>query len=188
MIDTKRPRKGAGVPLRNMRYEVFCQKYVGTCLENAAGAFLAAGFCAASADDAASNASRLMKRPDVIARIKFLRDENYEIARMDRLEAVTLLSDIARAKIQDFLQPDGTIKTHGVPYERALREVDVMESGTGDARRRTIKIKLHDPIAAIINLAKITGMCEPEKSNDAGNGLHELLAEIDGVSHGGPVP
>lgn len=135
----------------------------------------------------------MMYRPDVKERIAYLREQNYELIKMDRAEAVTLLGDFARARIQDFVQTDGSLKIHGVPHERAVREVEVTETVTGKGEdkipRRVTKIKLHNPIDAIANIAKIADLNAPERTVlDESDGLMSILNAIDGKSRGIPMP
>jgi len=85
-LDPSAPGPAPGADgLGNLRHELFCQHYVGDCAGNAAAAYGKAGFNASSPQYMAEGGYRLLRRPEVKARVASLRGELLDQLQIDRL-------------------------------------------------------------------------------------------------------
>jgi len=95
--------------LRNARHEAFCVAYCGECRGNAAASYLQAGFRCKNREIAKRMASRLLKRPDVAARVHHLEDELAEQEKLKAIDAIRHLKAIATASLSDFYDSNGRV-------------------------------------------------------------------------------
>jgi phage terminase small subunit len=115
-----------------------------------------------------NNAYMLTKNSDIAARMLELYNMTAEPVIMDVKERKKRLSELARAKLVDFIDSDGNITTDG-KNNAAIAELSVenFQGGKdGRAESTTKKIKLHNPIAAIQELNKMDGSYKVEQSNN----------------------
>jgi hypothetical protein len=180
------PGASGSTPLNNVRHEAFCQLYAGKCWGNGAKAYKSI-YCEKGKPQALRQlAHQLLTKVDVWQRIEFLRDENLRIIGMDRQEAVQILGEIARGRLQDYVSKDGAVSIHAKPNERAVQEITVTEEFGGEAPRRLTKIKLRDPVAAIERIAKITGLDKPKHIDVTSGGKPIARTEVVLVPAGKP--
>ena len=112
---------------------------------------------------------RLLKKPKIQKYIQEFRDELKERSQTDLVQLLTVLKEIATAKVTDYIDPmvEGGINVdENSPNLHALQEYTVNETikDNGDCYRTT-KIKMHNPIQAIERIAKITGLDQPEQQD-----------------------
>jgi hypothetical protein len=111
----------------------------------------------------------VMHRPKVAQRIQEYREMAHSGTIMQLQEMQERLSEIARGKLTDFVADDGTITTDA-PNNASIAELSVEEYGGNDMSRRgnkTRRIKLHNPVAAMQELAKLRGDYAPERKQIA---------------------
>jgi len=157
--------------LKNMRHEKFCQLYAGKCYGNATQAYKLAGYRPKDDNAAAAVASKLLRNVKVFSRIEYLRAENYKAIGIDRVEILEILTEIARGKLQDFVNKSGGINIHGKKYGRAAESIQTVQVG-GDENPKTVKkIKLRSPVEAIDRICKIVGFDKPVKVEHKGTVL-----------------
>jgi phage terminase small subunit len=149
-----------GTPLKNPRWEKFCQAYVRFT---------------ATQRNAATLAADLLKRPEVRARIAELQAaladiEERAIAKAAERLALTreaVLGQHARiafANMADYIRhgDDGRIVVDLASVERdrmaGIVELVVTERGEGEKRVSTVRIKLGERLGALTNLGKHFGL------------------------------
>ncbi len=141
----------------NSRQEAFCIKYLE--LGNFREAAIAAGYRARSARNAGW---RSMKNPRIAARINELRRRTEDAAVVKILERKRILSEIARARITDYLNDagDGLAVDRGIVNAGAVAEVSVQTrlGRDGQAGSVVTRLKLHDPVRAIDLLNRMEGL------------------------------
>jgi len=165
----------SSTPLKNPRWEKFCQAYVrGETGGNGAASYLAAGY-RVDPKYAARNAVTMLKRPEVRARIAWLQAElaNVEEFAMARAaERLTLSKEavlaqharIGFANMADYIRHDEhgriVIDLANVERDRMAGIVDlvVTERGEGASRVSTVRIKLGERLGALTNLGKHFGL------------------------------
>lgn len=143
------PAEPGSRALANQRWELFCQHYCGDFRRNAAGAYLAAGYRAASTDIASAAALRLLRNVKVAERIDWLDKEAEAVVRLKARDAIERLAAIATARIGDFLDAAGNVdpeKVRNGPLSAAVADyyAVAMPDGTVSAR-----IKLKDDMRAL---------------------------------------
>jgi phage terminase small subunit len=164
-----------GLPLKNPRWEKFCQRYVrGETAGNATASYLAAGFTSSRAN-AKVHASRLMRTPAVPARIAELQRDMLEMEETalktatDRLAlrkhaVLNEMANIGFANLLNYVRQnaDGDLVIDLAAIERdqgaGLVELQMTDTGEGEKRRRTVKIKLGDKFPALVHLGKHLGL------------------------------
>lgn len=149
--------------LKNIRHEKFCQLYAGKCYGNATQAYKLAGYRPKTDSSAAVEASRMLRNVKVFQRIEFLRQENYRAIGIDRVEILEILTEIARGKLQDFVNKSGGISIHGKKYGRAVESIQTVQVGGAENPKTVKKIKLRSPVEAIDRICKIVGFDKPVK-------------------------
>lgn len=114
-----------------------------------------------------SAASHLSTNFNIIKRIEELGQVAESMAVMSVQERQERLSEIARARLSDFIEvgEDGAIKKIDIKtgHSAALQEVVVTEFTGGKdqrARERSTKVKLHDPVRSIAELNKMDHIYE----------------------------
>lgn len=163
-----------GTPLVNTRREKFCQELViGASQSEAARR---AGYGAKVIRSAGSS---LMTYPDIQKRVAELQAAAVDASIMTVIERKARLSEIGRAKIQDYHNEHGALDPFraGVPNPGAVAEVQQEYDSVGLEAYPT-KIKLHDPAKAIDLLNKMEGAYPAAKLEISGRdgGPIELTA------------
>ncbi|MBA7466129.1 hypothetical protein ES707_01304 [subsurface metagenome] len=138
------------------KQETFCVKYFenGSVTEAA----IAAGY---SAKNARKTGSHNFEKPHIKARIQELRDEVKNAAVMSVQERMERLTEIARARLTDFmvLGQDGSWINLGpeVPMTAAIQEITSRTEydDKGASPAVITRIKLHNPLQAIDLLNKM---------------------------------
>jgi phage terminase small subunit len=132
-------------------------------------AYIAAGF-KVSRSTAASNAPRLIRRPDVQAYIAAIRAAAVDETVLTTSEILRFSARLVRAKLGD-LTPDG-------PDGDLLKSYSSSETEMGT----TVRAEKHDPFKAIETHLKLTG-------NDPGTAALQSLAEaLQSLAPASPIP
>lgn len=132
------------------KQETFCVKYFE--LGNATEAALIAGY---SPKYARQNTPKILQCTTVKARIEELRQKVADASVMDVRERQQRLTEIARAKLTDFIElgPDGSWVNLGVetPQGGAIQEIHSSTKYDEHGANPTVhtSVKLHDPMKAI---------------------------------------
>lgn len=136
--------------MKNARHEAFCLGYCGDTRHNGAASYLAAGFRCKSADQAKRLASRLLKRPDVAARVRHLEEELAEAERLKALDALRILRAVATVNFSDFLDERGNVdpqKLKDPELRAAVASADPVT--TKDGAIIGYKLRLKDSLKAL---------------------------------------
>lgn len=134
--------------------KAFCREYVK--VHNATQAAISAGYSKKSASDIAY---QLKNQPEIQDYLKKLMANVYKRNHMEINEAISILADIARANIGDFINEDGTVKQiHEMPRHalNAIEEVEFTtvwevetyqepDLDTGEMINRTVKRPVQVP-------------------------------------------
>ena len=182
-----------GLPLNNPRWEKFCQAYVlGEAAGNAAGSYRAAGYSGATP----RNALRLLNNPAIRARIATLQRD---IVAMEECAMTTVTERLARrresvlgelanigfARITDYVRQtrDGELVIDFVAIERdkgaGIVELRMTETVDGDKRKRDVRIRLGNKVAALAYLGKHLGLfVERIEENDDESLRHLTVDEL----------
>lgn len=138
------------------KQETFCVKYFE--LGNATEAALIAGY---APKYCANNTPKLLKNTKIQVRIQELRQRVEDASVMDVRERQQRLTEIARAKLTDFMElgPDGSWVNLGqeTPQGGAVQEIHSTTKYDENGANPTIhtSVKLHDPMKAIDLLNKM---------------------------------
>ena len=105
--------------------------------------------------------SRFFRQPHILAAINEARAAAAKPLHMQRDEALSILAQIARGQVADYLDDDGRVDP------RALKAlggpaVESLEQESTKGRQRAV-LKLRDPIRAIERIARLMGWDEPER-------------------------
>ena len=165
----------------------FCRAYVSHGDHNKA--VVEAGYAKKSAKEMAR---KLMNNDKVLARIDTLRDRADIASIATHEECCTVLTDIIRCRVGDFIDDDGRVSTNKMQElkaSHAISELDVQE-GKDDRLSPRIKIRMCSKISAIDKLSELRGYKE-EKKPDKGKGTQNLQINIvsnsDGNNNGNAV-
>jgi len=152
------------VALARKRHESFCLHYMSTM--NGSQAALAAGYSARNPKNAHITAWTLLKREDVQARLEELRKATADEAIMSVIEIKQVLSQIGRARLKDYQDSNGRFRPldDNAPNPSAIAEVAY---GWDPVKREAypIRIRLRDPIDAIVELCKLDGTYKKKPMN-----------------------
>jgi len=141
------------------KQETFCVKYFE--LLNGTEAAIQAGY---KRKTAAVIASENLRKPKIWARIQAIRDEVKNAAVMSVQERKERLSEVARARLTDFMElgPDGSWVNIGqeTPQGGAIQEIHSRTEYDEKGAKPTVhtSVKLHDPMKAIDLLNKMDGV------------------------------
>ena len=181
-----------GVPLKNPRWEKFCQLYVqGDTAGSAAASYRAAGFRAGTWLH--TNASKLLNKPAVRARIAELQRDIVHIeetAMKTAIERLALrkeavlgeLAKIGFANLLDYVRTDehGKLVIDLAAIERdkgaALLELQMTETGEGPDRKQSVRIRVGEKLAALAHLGKHLGLFT-ERKDEAHEHLRQLTKD-----------
>lgn len=161
-------------PLKDSRHEAFCQFQVLVSMDGsvlpATHAAVAAGYAPKSAR---SRATKLLTRPEIAARIEWLKGQAATAAVLTREAALRILTDLVHCHLHDDGRPvrliDFADMKHNVvnmdvvpdtPGARAVLEMEtktVVLPGEDPKDVHTTKIKLGDPVTYIAEIAKLQG-------------------------------
>lgn len=148
--------------LRNARHEAFCAAYCGECRGNAAASYLQAGFRCKDREVAKRMASRLLKRPDVAARVRHLEDELAEREKLKAIDAIRHLKAVATASLSDFYDKNGRVdpcKLSDPWLSQVIESVTPIYDRDGNFV--DYKIKLKDSMKAL----ELLGLTKPRQSD-----------------------
>lgn len=152
-------------PLKNVRHEKFALAlFKGKSQKDAA---IEAGYKTKNCE---SIASRLVKKSQVFQRILDLQEMAESDAIMSVIQRKERLSEIARARLTDFVEAgaDGSYINVGLESvnSAALKKVKSRTEYDKDGANAAVitKLELHDPIRAIAELNKMERVYEPEGS------------------------
>lgn len=110
-----------------------------------------------------SHACRLVQSAKIMTRLAELQQAAEDVAVMNVRERKKRLSEIGRARLNEFIDSEGQVTLHG-ENNGALQEVVIEDwRGAGEIQTRNKKIKLHNPIEAIKELNKMGGDYPLEK-------------------------
>lgn len=163
--------------LKNVRHERFALAlFKGMSQKDAA---IEAGY---SPKSAIVNASRLLTKANIIKRVTELQSKAETDTIMSVTERKEKLSEIARARLSDFIEAgqDGAWINVGLDnvHSAALQEVTSRTDYDDDGSKPTVitKIKLHDPVKSISELNKMEGEYPATKlEHDIGEGTKVLF-------------
>lgn len=152
----KKPVASNGLQTRSLddRQDKFCREYLVDF--NASRAAIAAGY---SPKTATGQASELLRKPNIVSRIKELADELMKKTGDPAQRIIVELQEIAFGDMKDFMEwKDGKIewkdsKTLG-DKTKLVQEISESYSATGGSR----KIKLHDKLKAFEMLMRYYGL------------------------------
>lgn len=167
-------------PLINRQWEKFCIEYFGGKTKQDAAK--AAGY---SPRTAGAIASRLLRKVKIIERLQELQEEVASAKIMSVRERKERLSEVARARITDFVEAgaDGAWVNIGLESANsaALQEVKSKTEYDGDGARAAVitNIKLHDPIKAIGELNKMEGEYAPSRMEVMGRDGLPIKVDVD---------
>lgn len=153
-------------PLQNARWERFAQGVFAG--HSATEAYIMAGY---SRNAATECASRLLTNANVQARISELQESAAEFVIMSQAERMERLTEIARARLTDFVTcgPDGSWINVGLEsaHSAAIAEITSSTEYDDNGSKPTVvtKIKLHDPVKAIAELNKMDGAYSPIRAD-----------------------
>lgn len=167
----------------NVRQQRFADAYLANG-GNATEAAIAAGY---SAKTAKQQGSRLLTNADLAAYIQERRDEETELARMDRDEFLAHLEELIRADLRDVAEWDRdsvdliASEELGDEAARSIQSLSVVvetyEGETGSRQTRRIKVRQHDKLRAAMLYAKARGWLtdKVEHSGTVGLTLSQLV-------------
>ncbi len=159
-----------GALLKNMltqKQETFCLKYFE--LGNASEAAVIAGY---SPKYAATHTTRWLRMANIKARLDELRQKVEDAAIMNKQEILKKHSIIGRAAITDFqtLGADGSYVDVGPENEHAgaVQEITSRTEYAEDSSHSAVisKVKLHDPIKSMQEIAKLRGYYPKEGTGE----------------------
>lgn len=143
-------------PLRIQKQEKFCIEYI-----NSGNGTASAVLAKYSVKSAGVTACRLLKNNNVLARLNELRERIESKKVMNVQERKERLSEIARAKLTNFMElgKDGSWVNIGAETEQggAIQEIHSRTEYDENGSHPTLytSVKLHDPVRAIQELNKM---------------------------------
>lgn len=155
------------------KQEMFCRQYIIDF--NGAQAAIRAGY---SANSAKEIASETLTKPNVKARIEYLKSHVFEAVGITQASVYQELARIAMFDIRKAYNENGSLKKiHELDDNTAAAvsgvKVNEIFEGSGEDRTRigeTVELKLTSKIAAIENIVKIAGWNAPVKNEVSGPG------------------
>lgn len=173
--------------LRNWNHERFAallaEKLVDGALVDAAreAAYREVGFAASR-----TNARRLANRPEIRERVNELTTRAAELAEIDRAYVLVAFKRIADANLVDVLKGAARRGGEDILSDPAgfVRYLDTLPRALTDAiaslefteKSRTPKLKLHDKIAALTNIARAIDLFREGSSPDKALSLADLVS------------
>lgn len=146
------------MPLVNKRHEAFCMAYVGECRDNAAAAYVAAGY--QNTKNAHVCGCQLLTKLNIKRRVKHLEDELAEQEKLKAIDAIRHLKAIATVTITDFMNPDGTLDESKLQDRNLTQAIqELTPTFDKDGVRIGWKLKLKDSMRAL----ELLGLTEKEE-------------------------
>lgn len=131
----------------NPQQEKFIELYLGN-EKDAGSAYIKAGYTAKTKATAHTGASKLLKKPAIIAAISSRREKLREAAHLSRMDVVGFLCDTIKT-------PVGQIdENHKLAQEHSAEESE---------QRSSSRIKMPSKLEAVKILVQMMGWNEPEK-------------------------
>ena len=137
------------------RQELFCLNYVRYPNESNSKLAVRSGF--KDGKTLYIYINKLLKKPYIMQRINELRKEVERETILSVQKRHEILSEIANAKLHDFIYPD----TGQIKWDKPSRAIKSIETTYNKAGNRVVTIKLHSPIPAIQELNRMTGAYTP---------------------------
>jgi len=183
MTQTTTAPEAGSEPLANDRHEAFCIEYLKDM--NATQAYIRAGYKPGKA--ATVGACQLIAKPNVAARVDYLRRSKFKALHMGADETLAEIARLARFNIKSITH----ITPRGEPYidlsmateddMAAIGELvieDYMDGRGDDAREvRRVKAKAPHKMAALALLAKHHGMLTEKIEVTVTDGLMGKMAQ-----------
>lgn len=150
----------------NEKQRQFIHEYIKDF--NATQAAIRAGY---SKRSAGVQGSDLLKKPKIADEIQRIQTERHNAAIMEFDEACRILTDIARGRVVDYMDEDGRIdirqirETHPHAVQSIDHDMKIEGSNQDPEYIHVTKLKLHSPIAAIQQLAKMKNWESPVNHN-----------------------
>ena len=143
-------------PLTNSRQEIYTQNWFsGKTKEESA---IIAGY---APKWARSHASHLSTNHNILARYNELQQKAESDTVMNRQEMLETHTEIARGRIGNLLDENQRIKQGANLTNASIQEVDTTDikigKGENSKLARVTKIKLHDPVRSMQEIAKLQG-------------------------------
>lgn len=140
-------------PLKNAKYERFCQEYIID--NNATQAAIRAKY---SEKTAYSQGQRLLKNVEVAKRVAYLQSELSKVCGVTAKMLLEEWKKIAFANSQDYLQPSGALKSIS---DLTRDQAAAIQSITFNKQKNT-KFTLHSKETALENIGKHIGFYEQD--------------------------
>jgi hypothetical protein len=166
--------------LKNPRHEKLAREVAG-------GNSMAVAWREAGLDPKASNASRTFRRPEILARVEYLRGEFNKMAGLSLAALQARLLRIADADLVGFFEAD---EKTGQLRLRDLTKLPASVTGPISELRidadGAIKLKIADKLHAIDSLIKTIGGFAPERDQGSGGRtLEDIIYESMADGRGG---
>lgn len=149
--------------------EKFCREYVVDL--NATQAYKRAGFTCKTDAVAGVEGHKLLKNPKIRKFIEQLQAESRRTAQLNTDAIIEDLRDLADWNIQDFLNPDGTLRNLAemdLKKTKAVAGIKVTEKILPDGTKQvTTELKLTDKRAALVDLGRHTGAFKEDNKQKA---------------------
>ncbi|MDD5081759.1 MAG: terminase small subunit [Dehalococcoidales bacterium] len=160
--------------LLNQRWELFCIRLCEGRTQTEAA--IVAGY---KPSRARQTGARLVTIGDIQTRLQELRQKAEDATVMNVLERKQRLTEIARAKLTDFMElgQDGSWVNIGAetPNGGAIQEIHSRTEYDDDGAHPTVhtSVKLHDPVKAIDLLNKMDGIYKAEGAGNEGEAVKQ---------------
>jgi phage terminase small subunit len=157
------------LPLENPRWEAFAQQVASGASQTAA--YRTAGFATQSQVTAAKQGSKLVKRPEVAARLAFLRSQLAAASHVDRDRIASELSAVGFGRITDVVEweqgrlviKDSAALTDA--QRAAISRVVLTRNKDGSER---LAIDHHDKLTALRDLARLLDLLPKDEAGPVG--------------------
>jgi len=160
--------------LQNPKHEQFAQ-------ERAKGKSLVVAYERAGYLPQRQNASHLMTRDDVSARVAELTNGAAREAKIDIDRAMLELSRIATADIRSLFREDGSVKPPAEwssPLAAAISAIEMTTEGSGDFARSIYRVRFWDKLRALENVINQLLRAKGEEKGFSAMSDDELRDEI----------
>jgi phage terminase small subunit len=175
-------------PLKNRRYEDFCQFY--HACKNATQSAKDAKY---SPKTAYSQGQRLLKNVEILGRLEYLNRAVAEKCGVTAEKVVAELAKIGFSNLKDFMEEKHSIRDiTTLPDEvtAAVKSIQTTirhDSGDSDGYTEKVKIDLHDKKGALVDLGRHLNIFEKDNALGVSDDLAELMKEIGGKGAGLPI-
>jgi hypothetical protein len=165
------PSEPGSQPLKNAEHETLARA-------RASGASLAEAWREVGRDPAVGNQWRTFQRPDIQARVEYLRNDFNRMAGISLAALQARLLRIADTNVIDYFEADATTKRLRLRDLTALPRV--VTGSIAEVQidpKGAVKIKTSDRLHAIDSLIKTIGGFAPEEAASAGTTLEQLIEQ-----------